>query len=98
MEKNNLIQAHITVTGRVQGVGFRAYVEQAARQIGGITGWVRNLGWNSVECLAEGESQNIERLIALIKKGPSLARVDTSEVEYADASGEYAGFGVKRSG
>ena len=58
-QKNNpeseIVRAHIWVKGRVQGVGFRAHVEYAARQIGGLTGWVRNVGYDTVEFVAEGE-------------------------------------------
>ncbi|MCC7119786.1 MAG: acylphosphatase [Anaerolineales bacterium] len=97
MDANNVIQARILVKGRVQGVGFRAYVEQCAQQIGDITGWVRNVGWAGVECVAEGEREKVERLIGLIKKGPSLSRVDEASVEYSGASGEFTAFSVKRS-
>ena len=49
------VRAHVWVKGRVQGVGFRAHVEYGARQIGGLTGWVRNVGDETVEAVAEGE-------------------------------------------
>ncbi|HSG44130.1 MAG TPA: acylphosphatase, partial [Anaerolineales bacterium] len=44
----DIVRAHVWVKGRVQGVGFRAHVEYGARQIGGLTGWVRNVGWTTV--------------------------------------------------
>lgn len=94
---NELVRAHIWVKGRVQGVGFRAHVEYHARQIGSITGWVRNVGWNTVEAIAEGSREHVERLIAMIKEGPRASRVDEAKIEYETITGEFSEFGVKRS-
>ena len=90
------VRAHVWVQGRVQGVGFRAHVEYVARQIG-VTGWVRNVGYDTVEAVAEGERKNVERFIAMMKEGPRMARVDEARVEWEDATGEWTEFGVKRS-
>ena len=95
--QNELISAHIWVKGRVQGVGFRAHVEYHARQIGGITGWVRNVGWDTVEAIAEGSHDHVERLIAIMREGPRASRVDEAKIEYEPITGEFTGFGVKRS-
>lgn len=91
------IRAHVWVRGRVQGVGFRAHVEYHARKIGGLTGWVRNVGDDRLEAIAEGERSNVERLIALIKDGPRGSRVDEAKVEWESPTGEFEKFGVKRS-
>ena len=61
---NELSRAHIRVKGRVQGVGFRAHVEYHARKVGGLTGWVRNVGDDIVEAVAEGRYEAVEQLIA----------------------------------
>src|SRR6476646_10730578 len=45
------VRAHVWVKGRVQGVGFRAHVEYSARQMSGLTGWVRNVGYDTVEAM-----------------------------------------------
>ena len=95
--KDDIVRAHVWVKGRVQGVGFRAHVEYGARQIGGLTGWVRNVGWKTVEAIAEGERENVERFIEMMKAGPSVSRVDESKVEWDDVTGEFREFGVKRS-
>lgn len=92
------VRAHIRVKGRVQGVGFRAHVEYEARQIGGLTGWVRNVGYDTVEVVAEGERAGVERLIAAVQQGPRMARVDEAKVEWETPTGEFVSFGVKRSG
>ena len=85
------------VKGRVQGVGFRAHVEYAARQIGGLTGWVRNVGYDMVEAIAEGERAKVELFIEQMKQGPRMSRVDEARVEWEAVTGEFKEFGVKRS-
>ena len=94
---NEIARAHIWVKGRVQGVGFRVHVEYIARQIGGLTGWVRNVGYDTVEAVAEGERAKVERLIEAIKQGPRSSRVDGANVEWETPTGEFPEFGVRRS-
>ena len=94
---DNLVRAHIWVKGRVQGVGFRAHVEYRARQIGGLTGWVRNVGYDTVEAIAEGERGKVDQLIQAMKDGPRGSRVDESKVEWENPTGEFDRFGVRRS-
>jgi acylphosphatase len=96
-KNNEAVRAHIWVKGRVQGVGFRAHVEYMARQIAGLTGWVRNVRDDTVEAIAEGERANVERLIQAMKDGPRSSRVDESKVEWENPTGEFDRFGVKRS-
>ena len=91
------VRVHIWVKGRVQGVGFRAHVEYSARQITGLTGWVRNVGYDTVEAAIEGEKAKVEQLIEAIKQGPRASRVDESKVEWETPTGEFLDFGVKRS-
>jgi acylphosphatase len=81
----------------VQGVGFRAHVEYGAQRIGGLTGWVRNVGYDTVEAVAEGEREKIERFIEMMKQGPSMSRVDELTVEWEDVTGGIREFGVMRS-
>jgi acylphosphatase len=92
-----VFRAHIWVKGLVQGVGFRAHVEYSARRIGGLTGWVRNVGYDTVEALAEGGRSNVERLIDAMKQGPRASRVDEARVEWEPVTGEFEIFGVRRS-
>jgi len=92
-----LVRAHVWVKGRVQGVGFRAHVEYGARQVGGVTGWVRNVGYDTVEAIAEGEWGNVERFIEWMKEGPRMSQVDESKVEWEAVTGEFQVFGVRRS-
>ncbi len=66
------------VRGRVQGVGFRWFVENAARQLD-IAGWVRNRSDGSVEVLAQGSREQLFSLRAKLHEGPRAARVDEVE-------------------
>ncbi len=94
---NELVRAHVWVKGRVQGVGFRAHVEWSARQIGEVSGWVRNVGYDTVEAVAEGTRDKVERFIEMMKQGPRGARVDEAKVDWESGTGEFTEFGVRRS-
>jgi len=91
------VRAHVWVQGRVQAVGFRAHVEYNALQIGGLTGWVRNVGYDTVEAVVEGERAKVERFIEMIKEGPRGSRVDESKVEWENPTGEFVKFGMRKS-
>jgi acylphosphatase len=81
------------VSGRVQGVGFRFFTQDIARQEG-LTGIVRNLADGRVEVVAEGDDESLTRLEAALRRGPSHARVETIEVDDLVPSGRYLGFAV----
>ena len=74
---------HVTVSGRVQGVGYRYFVEQAARSQG-IEGWVRNRRDGSVEAVFAGPEQAVTAMIEACRRGPSSARVDALRDEAAN--------------
>lgn len=96
-EKNDIIRIHMWVTGRVQGVGFRAHVEYHARQVGAITGWVRNVGYDVVEVVAEGDQDSVQKFIEFVKQGPRGAIVNESRLEDETPTGEFSDFSVRRS-
>jgi acylphosphatase len=82
------------IGGRVQGVGFRYFVQaSAARE--GVHGWVRNLPDGRVEALAEGEAEAIERFERDVRHGPPSARVGHVEVEDLVPLQRETGFVVK---
>lgn len=66
------------VYGRVQGVGFRAFVQRHARSLG-LVGYARNMPDGSVEVLAEGSEASLEILLRRLKEGPRMARVSRVE-------------------
>ena len=75
----------VRVTGRVQGVFFRAWTRDQARELG-VSGWVRNADDGSVEAHAEGERGAVEKLIARMRQGPPSA--DVRDLHVHEASGE----------
>ena len=89
-------RVHIWVTGRVQGVGFRAFVQQSA-QLFGLTGWVRNVGYDEVETLAEGNRDILERFAETVSQGPRASRIDEAKVEWEMPTGEFRDFDVEYS-
>jgi acylphosphatase len=74
---------HVTVTGRVQGVGYRAWVEHRARAYD-LEGWVRNRHDGSVEALFAGPADLVSEMVAACWRGPSSARVDDVRDEPAN--------------
>jgi len=77
------------VRGRVQGVGFRWFVEREARELG-LVGWVRNNEDSTVELLAAGSPEQLAMLRARLKEGPRASRVDAVD-EFDASPGETAG-------
>lgn len=94
--QDELVRMHVWVQGRVQAVGFRAFVQQSAYQIG-VTGWVRNVGYDTVEAVAEGTREQIDRFLQMVKRGPTGSRVDESREEREPVTGEFSSFRVKSS-
>jgi acylphosphatase len=88
------IARRIAVTGRVQGVGFRYFVQEAADREG-ITGYVRNLPDGSVEAYVEGEAEAVTRIERAIRMGPRGARVDEVNVDEQEPAGRYREFSIK---
>ncbi len=74
-------RAHIFVSGRVQGVFFRAFTRDVARSFG-INGWVRNLPDGRVEAVLEGKKEDIENALKEIKKGPPHAIVENIDISW----------------
>ena len=83
----------LSITGRVQGVGFR-YSLHAEARARGVRGWVRNRRDGSVEALLQGEAAAVEATIAWARRGPPAARVDRVELlpEGDEAGRSHAGF------
>jgi acylphosphatase len=71
---------HVTIRGRVQGVGYRAWVEHEATARD-LEGWVRNRRDGSVEALFAGPADVVSDMIALCRRGPPLARIDAVQEE-----------------
>jgi len=81
-----LVSKRFIVRGRVQGVGFRWFVEREAKQLG-LGGWVRNNEDSTVECLATGPAEKVRALKAKLEQGPRASRVDwVEEIDVTSAS------------
>jgi len=88
------IAVHVVVSGLVQGVCYRAFVWDEARERS-VHGWVRNLPDGSVEAELEGESANVQALIKAMRQGPRMAHVTGVEVTPLEELKNYTGFRVR---
>ena len=93
---SEIVRVHVWVRGRVQNVGFRAFVVAQAQNLG-LNGWVKNMGWDTVEAVAEGERGIVEQFVEMMRQGPRGSRVDEARIENEVPTGEISGFEVKRS-
>ncbi|MDB5099405.1 MAG: acyP [Cyanobacteria bacterium RYN_339] len=88
-------RVHLYVSGRVQGVFYRASTEAVATPLH-LTGWVRNLHDGRVEVVAEGPQEALDRLVQWCHRGPDAAQVAGVDVTWSDATGEFGGFEQRR--
>ena len=88
-----MMRYHIRISGRVQGVFFRANACKQARALA-LTGWVRNLPDDRVETVFEGEQKEAEAMLAWCRTGTPPARVDHLEVAEESAAGGFADFDI----
>jgi acylphosphatase len=94
-EMADLAHLSATVYGRVQRVYFRYFVQDVAERLG-LKGYVRNLAsGDAVEVQAEGEKQQLDKLLEQLKVGPPRARVERVEVKWTEYSGQFTDFNVK---
>ena len=94
IEVNRKIQLFVLISGKVQGVGFRNFTQMNAKQLS-INGYAKNLPNGKVEVVAEGDKAQLDALVALLKKGPRFARVDSLDVDERPFTGEYKTFGIR---
>jgi acylphosphatase len=83
-----------TARGRVQGVGFRMHVAEAADHAG-VVGWVANDGRDHVRCVAEGSEAALTELLEAIRNGPPGARVDGVDESWSVATGAFSTFSIR---
>lgn len=88
------IRAHVTVTGKVQGVFYRAETASKAQQLN-VTGWVRNLPDGRVEALFEGEETDVQKIVDFCRRGPPNAYVVNIDVRRQQWRGEFDSFKVR---
>lgn len=91
----DLASVQVIVSGRVQGVFFRAFTSNHAKALG-LTGYVRNFtDGKIVEIQAEGERNKLERLISHLRVGPPAAKVEKVETNWSEYTGNYSDFSIR---
>ncbi|MFH0888850.1 MAG: acylphosphatase [Planctomycetota bacterium] len=90
----NKIRAHIWISGRVQGVFFRAYTQEKAQTLN-LNGWVKNLHTGQVEAVFEGEKDIVEEMIQWCHHGPPSAAVTKVDIQWDKPANDLEGFDIK---
>ena len=94
MSNEEQTRLHAIIHGRVQGVGFRAFVVENGLALG-ANGWARNKWNGTVEVVAEGDRQLLERLLAVLRRGPRMANVTQVDLDWQSPTGEFTSFSVR---
>lgn len=87
------VEAHVLISGRVQGVWFRANIREKARWLN-VKGWVRNLPDGRVEAVFQGEKERVDEMISWCHRGPPLAKVEDVKVEWREPKEEFEDFSI----
>lgn len=88
------VQFEIKITGRVQGVGFRYFVEKKAAELN-ITGWVKNMPDRSVVVMAQGDEKDMNTFIDYLRIGPTMAKVEDVSKNRMPEPENFSSFQVK---
>ncbi len=97
MDKSKLpekTRAVITVKGRVQGVGYRAFARAKAIPMM-IRGYVKNMPGGTVKVVAEGSRKKIQKLVSQLQEGPALASIEDLNIAWEEFKGEFSDFEIK---
>lgn len=86
-------QAHVFISGNVQGVGYRYFVRDNARKLG-LKGYVRNTEDGNVEVVFQGDEKTIEQMVEICKKGPMLSEVKQIGMEWIDGEEKFESFEI----
>lgn len=95
-ENQSQLQLHALIRGRVQGVGFRFFVQRKAADLS-LTGWVRNTPDGDVEVTAEGDEANLQVLLGSLYQGPRGSWVSSVDADWGKSSKSYPSFFVAQS-
>ena len=94
MSEEEQTQAHVYISGRVQGVNYRYYTRQRAIELN-IYGWVRNMIDGRVEAILQGDESQIMKMLKWCEKGPPSARVVDVEVDWEPPDEPFSSFEIK---
>ncbi|MDD2670769.1 MAG: acylphosphatase [Syntrophales bacterium] len=92
--QNRRKRVKITISGRVQGVSFRAWTKRTAESME-LTGWVRNLHNGDVEAVFEGPEDKVREMVEWCRKGPRLADVTGIQISEEAWRGEFRNFSIR---
>jgi acylphosphatase len=85
---------HVVISGRVQGVWFRANTKQKAEELG-LTGWVSNTIEGNVEAVFEGEEEQVNKMITWCYQGPPLSKVENIKIKNQAITNGFKGFFIR---
>ncbi len=88
------VRAHLLISGRVQGVGFRYRAQNIAQNLG-VRGWIKNCWDGKVEVVMEGEEDKVKKLIDWCYQGPRSAEIEKIDLEWEEFKGEFTNFDIK---
>ncbi len=94
MNTSEIKRLHASVSGRVQGVGFRYFVQTEANQLD-LVGWARNRRDGSVEVVAEGEVDKLKDFVGTLQRGSASSLVREVKTRLQDPSGEFKSFHIR---
>jgi acylphosphatase len=94
METVETVRAHVWISGRVQGVGFRAATRDRARRAG-VDGWVYNVEDGRVEAVFQGNRGAVQQLVSWCYSGPSMAQVERVELSWEEPDPKEGGFSIR---
>ena len=87
------VRVHVIISGRVQGVFFRAETQRAAEGFG-VLGWVRNRRDGTVEAVFEGRQEDVDAALDWCRQGPRMSRVDKVDVNWQTYTGKFKSFEI----
>ena len=90
---NQKTRVHIFISGKVQGVFFRQFIQEKVQELG-LVGWVKNLADGRVEVLIEGDREKIDKILIYLKQGPPLSKVEGIDIGYEKYQGEFKDFSI----
>ena len=94
IEMNRRVHLYLTITGKVQGVGFRYFTERNAKDLG-LVGYVENLPTGQVEVVVEGDKLELDQFVQLMGKGPAIAKVSNVKVQERPLTEQYRTFEIR---
>jgi len=95
--KTDIRRVRAVATGRVQGVGFRYFVQREAARLA-LDGWVRNLANGNVETVVQGPQDKLELMLARLREGPALSWVEHLAVDRLEPDDSLTSFEIRSTG